>query len=249
MKKIISLLLCVALMCAAFAGCSGEKKAETGDSAETVKKATDEMPTVLNTAEYTLYQNIFFNDQKNDYNGKEAKKEGTFATVFDAYNNVERYYVWGYNDQTKCCDWQWELKIDDTSKLPTNGSLIDVSGTYEVSDDALDGLWIINPEITVKTEFKARDCDIDLQAMDNTLERVQMINFTQKSDAFEGKKILCYGRVLDESTLQDAYYDGSWTIPMSGDFEVPAFGTIVLVQATVKGGELTDCKLSENTQY
>ena len=243
MKKITSVIISVLLIIAIFAGCSGGK-----DSKKTAV-ADKKMPTVLNTTEYQLYQNIFYNDQKNDYDGKEAQKEGTFATIFDAYNDTERYYVWGYNDNTKCCDWQWELKIDDKSKLPTNGSLITVKGTYEVNDSALDGFWIINPEITVKTEFKARDYDIDMLSMDNTLERVQAINILNLKENFEGKTVCCYGRVLDEKTLQDAYYDGSWTLEFSGDFELPAFGTTILVYGTVKDGALTDCSIAENTQY
>ncbi len=243
MKKIASVIVSALLIIALFAGCSGNK-----DSKKT-QTADKKMPTVLNTTEYQLYQNIFYNDQKNDYDGKETSKEGTFATVIDAYSNVERYYVWGYNDNTKCCDWQWELKIDDTSKLPTNGSLITVKGTYEVNDSALDGLWIVNPEISVKTEFKERDYDIDMLSMGNTLERVQAANIVNIKEKFEGKTICCYGRVLDEKTLQDAYYDGSWTIGFSGDFEPPAFGTTILVFGTVKDGALVDCSIAENTQY
>ena len=247
MKKVLSVIISVLLIMALLSGCGGDKS-DTSDKKEKTA-VSDKMPTVLNTAEYTLYQNIFFNEQQNDYNGKEAQKEGTFATVFDAYNGIERYYVWGYNDNTKCCDWQWELKIDDTSKLPSNGSLITVKGTYEVNDKALDNFWIINPEITVKTQFKARDYDIDMLSMDNTLERVQITNIVNKKEDFEGKSVCCYGRVLDAKTLQDAYYDGSWTIEFSGDFELPAFGSTILVYGTVKDGALTDCSIEENTQY
>ncbi|MBR0413427.1 MAG: hypothetical protein IJI47_07700 [Eubacterium sp.] len=247
MKKIISVTLCVIMAALMFAGCSGAKadKKESGKAT-----ASDKMQTALNTAEYTLYQNIFYNDQKADYDGQEATKEGTFATLTDAYSNTTRYYVWGYNDQTKCCDWQWELKIDDTSDLPANGSYVTVTGKYEVNDKALDGLWIVNPKITVKTEFKERDYDVDMLSMDNTLERVEITNIMQKKEAFEGKTVCCYGRVKDDNTLQDAYYDGSWEIGFSGEnLELPAFGTIILVYGTVKNGELTDCTIEANTQY
>lgn len=246
MKKIVSVLLCVAIAGLLFAGCSGAKTDKKGSDGA----ASDVMPTSLNTAEYTLYQNVFYNDQKADFDGKEAVKEGTFATIIDAYNNVTRYYVWGYNDQTKCCDWQWEIKLGSKDKIPANGSLVEVSGKYEVNEDALDGLWIVDPKITVKTEYKPHDYDLDLLTMDNTLERVEIINILQKSDAFEGKTICCYGRVKDATTLQDAYYDGSWEIPLSGDnLELPAFGTIIQVYGTVKNGQLTDCKIEPNSQY
>lgn len=246
MKKILSVLLCLALVLAVFAGCSASGENTNTDP---TPAADTNMPTVLDTMEYTLYQNIFYNDQKQDYDGQQAQKEGTFATIYDEYNGVVRYYVWGYNDQTKCCDWQWEIKFNDGADIPTNGSLVTVSGTYEVNAAALDGLWIVNPEVTVKTAFKARDYDIDMLSMDNTLERVQAVNIVNKSDAFEGKTVCCYGRVLDDKTLQDAYYDNSWTIGISGDFELPAFGTLVLVYGTVSNGALVNCTIADNTQY
>jgi hypothetical protein len=223
---------------------SGSPQTSAGDTA-----SADDMPTVVNTAEYVLYQNIFYNDQKADYSGQETVKEGTFATIQDKFHDVTRYYVWGYNDQTKCCDWQWELKVDDDTDLPSNGSLVKVTGTYEQNEDALDKFWIIHPEITVKKAFAGRDFDIDMQAMDNTLERVQSINIVRNAEAFEGKTVCGYGRIQNENTLQDPYYDNSWTIGISGDFELPAFGTLVLVSGVVRDGGIAECKIVSNTQY
>ena len=249
MKKLFPILLSVLLMTALLSGC-GE---QTGDTSAAPKAAGNvvegEMPALVNSSEYVLYQNIFRNDGKADFAGKETDKRGTFATLHDAFHEVTRYYVWGYNDQTKCCDWQWELKIDDDSDLPTNGSLISVHGVYEENEDALDKFWIIDPQITVEKAFDPRDFDIDMQSMDGTLERVQSINIATKTDAFEGQTVCAYGRILNEKTLQDPYYDGSWTIDISGDYEVPAFGTLVLVTGTVRNGGIADCVLSPNTQY
>ena len=246
MKRIIAIMLCFVLLAAAFCGCS---KSEEGETTKKAKTASATMQTVLNTAEYTLYQNIFYNETMADYDGKPASKEGVFTVITDAYSNVKRYYVWGYNDQTKCCDWQWELKIEDASSLPPVGSHITVEGTYEVNEEGLDGFWIINPKITVKSEYRGKDADIDMQTMSNTLERVQVANIINFPEQFEGKSVCGYGRILDENTLEDAYYDGSWTIPISGDYQLPAFGTLVLVEGVVENGEIAQCVISDNTIY
>ncbi len=249
MKKRFFALLGVVLIAALLPACGSTADVPEASQQQAENEVSDVMPTVVNTAEYTLYRNIFFNDMQADYDGKEAVKEGTFATIHDAFNDVTRYYVWGYNDQTKCCDWQWELKMDDVSDLPTNGSLVRVTGTYETNEDGLDDFWIIHPQITVKTPFVGRDYDIDMQAMSDTLERVQTINISNRKDVFEGKTVCGYGRVQNENTLKDPYYDNSWTIGISGEYEVPAFGTMVLVSGTIRDGVIADCEIASNTQY
>lgn len=249
MKKRFFALLGVVLIAAMLAACGSTADAPEASQQQAENEVSDVMPTVVNTAEYTLYRNIFFNDMQADYDGKETVKEGTFATIHDAFNDVTRYYVWGYNDQTKCCDWQWELKMDDVSDLPTNGSLVRVTGTYETNEDGLDDFWIIHPQITVKTPFVGRDYDIDMQAMSDTLERVQTINISNRKDVFEGKTVCGYGRVQNENTLKDPYYDNSWTVAISGEYEVPAFGTMVLVSGTIRDGVIADCEIASNTQY
>ena len=260
MKKMIAMLLCVVLLTLAACSKSGGDTAQTtkadASSAVTTAAASEgdgiqegEMPTVLNTAEYTLYQNIFMNEQMDAFDGKETEKEGTFATLTDAYNNVTRYYVWGYNDNTKCCDWQWELKIEDTSALPQNGSLVKVKGTYAKDDAALDKFWITSPEITVEKAYEGHDGEIDMLSMSNTLERVQATNIAQKKEAFEGKTVCGYGRMKSATAIEDAYYDNSWELGIETGDTIPAFGTVVLISGTVRDGKVAACSLSENTQY
>lgn len=241
MKRIALVLLSVLMILSVFAGCSKKE----GDK----KESSLLMPTKLDTMEYTLYQNIFYNNQMDEYAGKDAIKQGTFATLFDAYNGVTRYYIWGYNDNTKCCDWQWELKIEDDKNLPVNGSLVEVEGKYEKNDKALDGLWIVNPKISVKTKYKGNDYDVDMLSMSNTLERVQISNVLSKPEQFEGKTIGFYGRIKSADEIEDAYYDNSWSVKINGDFELSAFGTKVVANGKVKNGEITETVIGKNTQY
>ncbi|MBR1762908.1 MAG: hypothetical protein IJ731_06045 [Eubacterium sp.] len=245
-KSISAVSFAILVLVICFFGCS---KGEVQEKKTVSASVSQKMETVLNTAEYTLYQNIFFNDMQGEYNGKPAVKQGIFTSIYDSYNGVERYYVWGYNDQTKCCDWQWELKIESNSSLPEKGSLVEVSGTYEVNEKALDKFWIINPKISVKNEYKGNDAEIDMKTMSNTLERVQIANILNSPEYFEGMSICGYGRILDEKTLEDPYYDNSWNIGISGDFEQLAFGTLVEVEGKVKDGAIADCKVSKSTNY
>ena len=239
MKRALLILLSVLIIIGLFAGCSKDKE----------KEPSLIMPTKLDTVEYTLYQNIFFNDKISEYADKETTKTGTFTTLYDAYNNTVRYYVWGYNDNTKCCDWQWEIKFDDAKNLPNNGALVVVKGVFEENENALDGLWIVNPEVTVETNYKSGDYDVDMLTMSNTLERVEAANIQNMPDYFEGKTVGFYGRMKNDTEIEDAYYDNSWSIKVSGDFTVPAYGTTVIAKGTIKNGAIEGVTLSDNTQY
>lgn len=225
MKKkilLVFLLLAAVLMLSACA-----KKEETYEA------TSNSVPTVLNTSEYVLYQNIFYNNYGSRYDGKTVTKHGIFTTIQDAYSDVTRYYVWGYNDMTKCCDWQWELNVTDAANLPANGSLIDVKGTFASSGSALDGYWIEKPEITLLTAYTGKTAELDMTTMSDTLERVQLINVMNWVDKFAGKSVYAYGRILDTTTLQDPYYDGSWTTAFSSADQIPATGTSVVLRGTV----------------
>ena len=183
MKKkmlLVLLLLCAVLLLSA----CGEKK-----EAVTLATSTAKVPTVLNSAEYTLYQNIFYNDYAKQYDGKSVSKRGVFTTIQDEYFGRTRYYVWGYLDNTLCCDWQWELQLDDTANLPANGSLIDVTGTFASNENALDGYWINGAKITTLTTYTGTKADVDMTTMSDTLERVQILDVQNYPEAFEGKSV------------------------------------------------------------
>ena len=154
------------------AGCGG---AGTGAAS----KASDQIPVVLDQQEYLLYQNIFYNGYGNQYDGKTVTKQGVFAVLKDAFNKRDRYYVWGYLDQTKCCDWQWEFVPENPDTLPPVGSKISVEGTFVSNEDALDGYWIDSAKVKTLTEFTGKAVALNMRAMSDTLERVQVINIVR----------------------------------------------------------------------
>ncbi|MBR6187019.1 MAG: hypothetical protein IKQ41_12275 [Clostridia bacterium] len=236
-----ALLAVLALLCSACGNASSSPSA-----ANSGVPATKEVPVILNQAEYLLYQNIFYNNYMANYNGTETEKQGVFAVLQDAFNGMTRYYVWGYLDNTRCCDWQWEFVPKDTAALPTPGSVITVKGTYETADEALDDLWIVNAEVTVHSRYDGDIRELNMRTMSDTLERVQIMNIIYKADYFEGKAFNAYGRIASMELLQDPYYDGSWQVNFSAKSgqTIPAIGTTVLLQGKVQSGALSDCSVT-----
>ena len=244
MKKIVCIVLAV-LILAALAGCSSKAPAETN------KKTSESVVTLIEANEYLLYQNIFFNEQGADFAGKEVTKKGTFAVIEDRYNEVTRYYVWGYYDQTKCCDWQWEFVPTDKTSLPAPGSMIIVKGVFEYNEDALDKYWIKDAVCETDTEFIGTpEGEIDMTTMSATLERVQLLNIIAYPDFFEGKTAAFYGRMYDDKSVQHPYYDGSWIFDVTpADPNVPAVGVTVIASGTLKKAVLDGAKLDPTNRF
>ena len=243
LKRIISALL-AALLIAACAGCgsaSPEEAVPSGREApeSSAQEAAGVRPESYSQDEYVLYQNIFYKDYGKDYDGKKVEKEGVFAELYDAYNSRQRYYVWGYYDQTKCCDWQWEFVPREGESLPPVGSLVTVTGTFVYDDDALDKYWITDAQIGLKTAYSGQTAETDMYSMSCTLERVQMLNIKYRSDAFNDKEFLAYGRIASLNSLEDPYYDGSWEIDFTWDGTVPAIGTLVMLSGRISDGKLS----------
>ena len=241
MKKkflLVLVLLCAVLLLSA----CGEKK-----EAAPLAASTGKVPTVINAAEYTLYQNIFFNNYASQYDGKSVSKRGIFTTIQDEYFGATRYYVWGYLDNTLCCDWQWEMQVDDPSVLPANGSLVDVSGTFVSDAGALDGYWISGAQVTTLTTYTGAKADVDMTTMSDTLERVQILNYQAYPEQFEGKSVFAFGRISDMTNVEDPYYgSSSWTTAFSTSETVPAIGTNVVLRGTLNNGVISEAKI-ENT--
>lgn len=244
MKKLLVLSLC-ALLLLALTACAKSEPTTT----EATTAAAAVMPTVLNQNEYILYQNIFFNDGADDYLGNTAVKEGTLARVTDAFSETTRYYVWGYMDATKCCDWQWEFVPKDPDSLPASGSKIKMTGKMVRDDAALDNIWFTDAEVELVTPYEPVACDVDMTTMNATLERVQLLNMQYKPDAFKGKTLRIYGRVYNLSAIQHPYYDGAWTQDLSTEAEVPAIGTMVIVTGTWQGGVIQAGRIEATSAY
>ncbi len=232
MRK-INIIISVLLTVSAILACSG---CGTGSSSgETGSEARLE---IFSQDEYILYQNVFYKDYGKELDGKRVTKEGVLAVLNDAFNNRTRYYVWGYYDQTKCCDWQWEFVPNESDGLPPAGSLVNVDGLFVSNNEALDGYWIAEANVKVKTEYTVMKSDIDMYSMSCTLERVQMINVLRHPEIFQDREFTAYGRIASPDSLEDPYYDGSWEIKIVWDGDLPAAGTLVAVTGSIRDGSL-----------
>ena len=181
-------------------------------------------------------------------NGKRVEKTGVFTALQDAYYNRTRYYVWGYNDNTRCCDWQWEILPLSTDNLPANGSLVKVQGTFADSEDALDGYWIRSAEIETLTAYTGPTAEVDMAMMSDTLERVQLASVVSYPDQFEGKSYSAYGRIAALNFLEDPYYDNSWQVPYVSEETAPAVGSESLLRGVISAGTLGSATFSKRAE-
>lgn len=247
MKKLfvilISLILCISL----FACSENESETTVEDNASSAAEDNNAQPMKLDAMEYTLYTNIFFNDQADQYANTEYTKEGIFTILHDVYSNCERYYVWGYADNTFCCDWQWEFVPDDTSKLPEPGSLLKVEGDFVADEAALDGYRLTDVTYSTVQEYKGAKGKYDMTTMSPTLTRVQLINMLKDPVGHTGEKVTIYGRIETDNQLQHPYYDNAWYIKLDYSEALPAIGTYVTVEGTFNGTTFDDSKIIVDT--
>lgn len=264
MKKLLALLLVFALL-AALAACAkkptgtnsttdpaASDTSDTTGSAEPITDANgnvlpDNLPDGAITAmhetfdnmEYSLYRNVFQDTSTKEYDGKKFTKEGTFAILQDEWSGKLRYYVWGFADQTRCCDYQWEFIPADVNALPPVGSYVRVKGKMAYTEDqksgALDHYWLADTEMEVLEEYTPSKYDYDLTTMSATLARVQLFSMQNYSDKFADKTVLIYGRAYSPNTLQHPYYDECWYLDFkTAENKTPATGQYLLL-----GGRLT----------
>ncbi|MBR5515085.1 MAG: hypothetical protein IKU52_02640 [Clostridia bacterium] len=245
MKKFL-LVLISALLIISLMSCEKKNEEETDKTGIDEIPLTDEVETVLNPMEYTLYQNIFYNDMAADYEGNSVTKEGIFTVIKDKFSNMDRYYVWGYSDNTLCCDWQWEFVPEDTSVLPVPGSKVKVSGTLNPSEDALDGHWYTGASVEVLSNYTNNEGMYDLTTMSPTLARVQLANLMNHIADVSGVQLSVYGRIQTGNKIQHPYYDNNWELNLDYNGELPAVGTYVTVKGELVGTAIEDAKISVN---
>lgn len=240
MKKLTVLLLAACLLLCL---CS------CGDPGASGTATTDTLPQIFDGEQYQIYQNVFYNDQASGFLGQQMTATGVFVAIRDSFNSVTRYYCWGYYDQTKCCDWQWELKLDDTSNLPANGSKVTFTGTFTRDEAALDKIWMT--DVTLKTEaaYTGPTCEMDLCLMNATLERVQLMNMQYFPEEYNGRQVRLYGRIYDPQTLQHPYYDNAWMQNFSANGEVPPMGTLAVIDGIFTDAGITDATVTPTADY
>ncbi len=242
MKKYLALFLALSMLLI-LGSCAGT---EAGNTETTLEGQTN--PTAdailsdgeLNTGmkekfdqmEYSAYVDLFYNDNGSSYEGKTFKKDGTFAILEDAYSGITRYYVWGYADNTKCCDYQWEIVLPEGAEIPEPGSYVKVEGKMVQSDSALDGYWLEDVTLEVTDEFTNAGFDMDLTTMSPTLVRVQIINILQHADKFMDLRLRLFGRALSPETIQHPYYNESWQMHFTEADTAPAIGDYILIEGT-----------------
>lgn len=246
------LLALCALLVLLLTGCSSKSAQPTLTAAAAptaAPKAAEQLLYKVSTLDYTLYMNIYYNDMASNYVGTKMTTTGTFISLKDRFSDRTRYYVWGYLDETKCCDWQWELSLPEGTELPENGSLVQVVGTFTADPNALDDYWLTDVKMSTETVHAPSQVDVDMSVMNGTLERVQLLNMQYFPETFEGQTVKLYGRVETMNSLQHPYYDGAWSQTFEAKGTVPSIGSTVLVTGTFSGGTIVDATVELTTQY
>lgn len=254
MKKLVSLALALTLVLT-LAACGGSTEETTTENGETVTNPTADallsdgelntgMKEKFDQMEYSAYVDLFYNDNGASYEGKAFKKDGTFAILKDAYNDMNRYYVWGYADNTRCCDYQWEIVLPEGTEIPEPGSYVKVTGTMEKNEKALDGYWLTDVTLEVTDAFTDAGFGMDMTTMSPTLVRVQVINMLQFPENFADLKVRVFGRALSANSIQHPYYNESWSMHFTETDTVPAIGKYILIEGTYNDKQIATEKLT-----
>lgn len=236
MKKLIAFFLAL-LTVFVFASCnSGTGNEEAGHTHDpsgapvtNIEKIETGIKDVFSADEDAAYHDLFYNDAGDKYENKEYTKYGIFAVIYDAYNDTERYYVWGFGDESKDCCYQWEFVMPENATVPAPGSYIKVVGAMSYDEKALDKYWLTDVTLSVEEAYAVTSYDFDFVTLSPTLMRVQMINMLQLTEEFADKKVRIIGKALSENTMTSAYTDDEWSVHFSSASGHINTGDIILV--------------------
>ncbi len=202
----------------------------SGASVNYVSKLDAGIREYFNSDEDKQYHELFFDDKTSEYENKSFTKYGTFASIYDAYNSKERYYVWGYGSKAKDCCFQWEFVLPEGEAVPAEGSYIKVTGKMTHSEDALDKYWLTDVTLSVEEAKEETSFDIDFTVLSPTLMRVQAINMLQKKDAFQNKSVRIYGKAVNEVTVAPIDGTESWSFHFSATKDHLNTGSAVIIE-------------------
>lgn len=263
MKRLIALLMSITLILC-FAACSKgntegtdgtenngtTKKVDALDVTEHKKPDTtapapgELVPAIIDKDEGEAYKTIVAEQKYSDVEGESVTKEGIFTTILYQFDGTTRYYVWGYSDKDMKDCWQWELNVKDPSNLPKNGSRVVVTGSIEYNEGAMDKIWLKEPSITVKEAYNGETFDVDMATMSPTLARVEVMAISSYKDAFDGKTISAYGKIITANLLGHPTDDNGWQIHFSSEEEVPEKGTHAIVTGVISDGIIENAKVA-----
>ena len=247
MKKLFSLLLVITVIFSLTA-CSADKTVDTNNPTADALMSDGELNTGMkekfDQMEYSAYIDLFYNGNGTSYAGKSFTKDGTFAILQDAYSDVTRYYVWGYADNTKCCDYQWELKLPSDANIPEPGSYVRVTGKMEKNEAALDGYWLTDVTLTTEKSFENAGFHMDMTTMSPTLVRVQIINMQNFPEIFKDMTVRVFGRALSPTSIQHPYYNEAWSMDFTAADTAPATGKYILLEGTYSDGLISTGRLT-----
>ena len=222
------------------AACGNNNTATTSEDLDGITQ-TVKLTNVLSSIEYSMWTKVMV-DGDTSLDNTTTSKDGVFVILYDPLANRQRYYIQGYLDKTKCCDWEWEIDPEQLTEIPKVGSRVHLTGTLVKNESALDGYWLTNiKDFKVVSEWKGLDqsVDYDLRVLNGTLAYVQLSMIFSDPEQFQGKSIIVYGRVYsltssnESAAIQHPYYNDYWILDINSEQTLPAIGTNVIIKGTV----------------
>ena len=244
MRKIWITLMAILLLCLSLCSCTYEGLIESEDV-----QLSDTVPLVINEDEYIVYGNVYQQHSGYMYEGQRQTKTGILCTVYDHHADKARYFVWGYCDDKLNRDWQWELKVKDPQQLPPDGSLIEVTGTFQKSTKAFSEYWLTQTSWTVKMQYTGEQYDLNMACMNTTLAATQMEQLHHEPSYFEGKTLSLIGKVDSADTIRHPHSEEMWHQTVQTTTELSPVGAGVLVTGVWRNGVVTEAVVTPSWLY